>query len=53
MINKVKLATIDEGDPKAPFIMGSTRRCRGGRATPFPGLLHFTLDLYFIMLSVK
>ena len=24
-----------------------------GRATPFPGLLHFTLDPYLIMLSVK
>ena len=25
----------------------------GEGATPFPGLLHFTLDLYLIMLSVK
>ena len=25
----------------------------GESATPFPGLLHFTLDSYFIMLSVK
>ena len=35
--------TIVEGDPKAPFSI----------ATPFPGLLHFTLDSYLIMLSVK
>ena len=40
---KVKLATIVEGDPKAPFSI----------ATPFPGLLHFTLEPYLIMLSVK
>ena len=25
----------------------------GEGVTPFPGLLHFTLDLYLIMLSVK
>ena len=25
----------------------------GEGATPFPGLLHFTLDLYLIMMSVK
>ena len=40
---KVKLATLVEGNQKAPFSI----------ATPFPGLLHFTLDLYLIMLSVK
>ena len=39
-----KLATLIEGDPKAPFSIATT---------PFPGLLHFTLDHYFIMLSVK
>ena len=39
----VKLVTVVEGDPKAPFSI----------ATPFPGLLHFTLDPYLIMLSVK
>ena len=27
--------------------------CVGGGATPFSGLLHFTLDTYLIMLSVK
>ena len=44
------LATIVEGDQKAPFSIAITPR---GGAIPFPGLLHFTLDLYLIMLSVK
>ena len=30
-----------EGDPKAPFSIGV-----GKGATPFPGLLHLTLDTY-------
>ena len=34
-----KLATLVEGDPKAPFSIATTPRCRG-----FPGLLHFYLD---------
>ena len=49
---KVKLATIVEGDPKAPFSIATTPRYRGGRYS-FPGLLYFTLDPYLIMLSVK
>ena len=48
----VKLATIVEGNPKAPFSIATTPRCRGGRYS-FPGLLYFTLDPYLIMLSVK
>ena len=28
---RVKLATIVEGDPKAPFSIATTPRCRGGR----------------------
>ena len=40
--------TAVKGDPKAPFSIG----IREG-TTPFLGLLHFTLDPYFIMLSVK
>ena len=51
-ISKVKLATIVEANPKAPFSIATTPRCRGGRYS-FPGLLHFTLDPYLIMLSVK
>ena len=34
---------VVEGDPKVPFSI----------ATPFPGLLHFTLDPHLIMLSAK
>ena len=49
---KVKLVTLVEGDPKAPFSIATTLRCREG-ATPFPGLLHFTLDPYLILLSFK
>ena len=48
----VKLMTVDEGDPKPPFSIATILRCRGG-ATSFLGLLHFTLDLNLIMLSVK
>ena len=40
-----KLATIIEGDQKDPFSIATT--------LPFSGLLHFTLDMYPIMLSVK
>ena len=46
------LAILVEGDPKAPFSIATTPRWSGG-ATPFPELLHFTLDPYFVMLSVK
>ena len=46
------MATIVEGNPNAPFSLATTPRCRVG-ATPFPGLLHFTLDAYLIMLSDK
>ena len=31
VISKVKLATIVEDDPKAPFSIATTPRCRGGR----------------------
>ena len=30
-ISKVKLATIVEGNPKAPFSIATTPMCRGGR----------------------
>ena len=49
---KVKLATIVEGNPKAPFSIATTPRCRGGRYS-FPGWFYFTLDPHLIMLSVK
>ena len=28
---KVKLATLTKGEPKAPFSISTTPRCRGGR----------------------
>ena len=49
---KVKLATLVEGNPKAPFSQATTLGCRGGN-TPFPGLLHFIIDPYFIMLVLN
>ena len=33
MIIKVKLATIVEGDPKVPFLIATTPRCRGGHSS--------------------
>ena len=38
-VNNNKLATIVEGDPKAPFSIATTPKCREV-VTPFPGLLH-------------
>ena len=52
ILSKVKLTTIVEGNPKAPFSIATTPMCRGGRYS-FPGLLYFTLDPYLIMLSAK
>ena len=46
------MATLVESGPKAPFSMATTPGVAYG-ATPFPGLLHFTLDPYLIMLSIK
>ena len=51
-IRKVKSATVVEGIQKAPFSIATTPRCSGGRYS-FPGLLHFTLDNYLILPSVK
>ena len=45
------LATVVKGNRKAPFSIATTLRCKG--TTPFPGLLHFILDMYFILLSAK
>ena len=46
------MGTVVEGDPKAPFRL-LLHQGVGEGATPFPGLLHFTLDPYLIMLSIK
>ena len=48
----VKLATIGEGDPKAPFSIATTPRCREGRHS-FPWMAPLYLIMYLIMLSVK
>ena len=42
-VSKVKLVILVEGNLKAPFSI----------VTLFPGLLHFTLDPYLIVLSAK
>ena len=47
----VKLADLVEGEPKDPFSIDTTPKSRRG-ATPFPRLLHFTLDPNLLMLSV-
>ena len=44
--------TIPESDVEAAFSIATTLRCKRGHYS-FPELLHFTLDPYFIMLSVK
>ena len=44
---KCKVGDLSGGDPKAPFSIATTI------ATPFSGLLYFTLDPYFIMPSIK
>ena len=44
--------TVVEGDQKAPFSL-LLHQGIGEGATPFPGLLHFTLNTYLILLSVK
>ena len=44
------LVTVVKGDQKAPFSIATTL---GKGATPFPRLLHFSLDTYLILLSVK
>ena len=49
---KVTLVILVKDDPKAPFSIATTPRCGEG-ATSFPGLLHFTLDPYPVILSVK
>ena len=48
----LQLVTVVKGDPKAPFSIATTPRCRGGRYS-IPRLLHFTLDTYLIIMSVK
>ena len=49
LYKKVKLATIVERLSFQQLLNGGV----GKDATPLPGWLHFTLDTYFIKLSVK
>ena len=49
----VKMVTVVEGDLKAPFSTATTPTYTGESTTPFPGLLHFTIDTYLILQSVK
>ena len=49
---RTKLATLVEGDQKAPFSIATTLTCRRGHYFN-PRLLYFTLDMYLILLSVK
>ena len=44
--------TVVEGDPKAPFSIATTLKCRG-RGYSFPWIAPLNLDQYLIMLSVK
>ena len=54
-IRSLHMATLVEGKTKAPFSITTTPRVvlRSVGTAPFPGLLHFILDPYLIMLSVK
>ena len=46
-----KVSNLSSGWPEGSFF--NSYYSVGEGATPFPGLLHFTLDPYLIMLSVK
>ena len=46
------LLTAVNDDPKAPFSVTTTPKCRG-KCHTFPWITPLTLDLYLIMLSVK
>ena len=49
---KVKLAAVVKSNQRTPFSW-ARHRGAGDGDTPFPGLLHFTLDMYQILLSKK
>ena len=48
----IKVNKFVEGDPKVSFSIATTQRSREG-CYFIPGLLHFTLDTYLIMLSIR
>ena len=47
----IKMTTVVEGDPKTPFLIATTPGCREGWYSIL--LLHFNLDAWLIMLSVR
>ena len=47
-----KLATVVESNPKAPFSIATTPRCRKGYYS-FPWIAPLTLDSYLTMLLIK
>ena len=48
-----KVGDHSRGWPEGSLFDSLLHQCVGEGATPFPRLLHFTLDPYLIMLSVK
>ena len=48
-----KVGDHSRGWPEGPLFDSLLHQGVGEGATPFPGLLHFTLDPYLIMLSAK
>ena len=48
----VRLATVVEGDSKAPFSLATTPRWKGG-CNSFPWIAPLILDTFLIMMSVK
>ena len=48
-----KVSDHSRGWPEGSLFNSLLHQGVGEGATPFPGLLHFTLDPYLIMLSVK
>ena len=50
---KSKVGDHSRGGPEGSLFDSLLHQGVGEGATPFPGLLHFTLDPYLIMLSVK
>ena len=53
--SKSKVGNLSWGQPEGPIFINNYTEVYGVRegVTVFPGLIHFTLDPYLIMLSVK
>ena len=48
-----KVGDCGRGRPEGPLFNSYNTERVGEGATPLPGILHFTLDTYLILLSVK